>query len=542
MTERDAKKRILPGAALIDSGLLCLNGEPRSRGLAGEDGYVQLPDRVRRVMHGLHRSRRAWVAAVLGEPLVTSLAWENYEHLGPVRDLAAKVIAGGVEVEAKGLNLLLHGPVGTGKTEFSKTLAARMNLSIWSVGEKDDVDGEPNRTERLAALRLTQHLLAKRGRAIILLDEAEDVLSSGDRLFGRRSPFGGGSKVFVNRLLERNPVPIIWTCNDVDGIDPAVLRRMTLALEVKTPSQPVRARIWRAVLADVDMALDADAVRRLSGRYAVPPALAASAARAAALARGGEPEIEQALGGIIQILGIEPTVVEAEGRRFDPDLANCREDLVAFVERLAQPGAPLQWSLCLHGAPGTGKSQFARYVAARLGLEVMQKRASDLLSMWLGDSEKRIAAAFQEARAQRSILVIDEADSLLADRRDAVRSWEVTQVNEMLTWMENHPLPFICTTNLMDRLDRASLRRFTFKLRFDALTGAQSALAFERFFGVPAPRPLADGLTPGDFATVRRKQEVFGTAATEVLADWLDEEVQAKGGRAAAIGFRIGCP
>jgi hypothetical protein len=143
--------------------------------------------------------------------------------------------------------------------------------------------------------------------------------------------------------------------------------------------------------------------------------------------------------------------------------------------------------LCLSGPPGTGKSQFARYLAARLGMEVMQQRASDLLSMWVGESEKQIATAFQTARARRAMLVIDEADSLLSDRREAVRSWEVTQVNEMLTWMESHPLPFVCTTNLMDRLDQASLRRFTLKLRFASLSPVQTKLAFERFFGIVAP-------------------------------------------------------
>ena len=142
-------------------------------------------------------------------------------------------------------------------------------------------------------------------------------------------------------------------------------------------------------------------------------------------------------------------------------------------------------------------------------MEVMQQRASDLLSCWVGESEKQIAAAFQTARARRAMLVIDEADSLLSDRREAVRSWEITQVNEMLTWMESHPLPFVCTTNLMDRLDQASLRRFTLKLRFEPLNPVQAALAFERFFGVVSPRQLADGLTPGDFATVRRKRDLL---------------------------------
>ena len=117
-------------------------------------------------------------------------------------------------------------------------------------------------------------------------------------------------------------------------------------------------------------------------------------------------------------------------------MVNCCDCLEGLVERLGRPQTPRNWSLCLHGAPGTGKSLFARHLADRLGLPVMQKRASDLLSMWVGESEKEIANAFAAARTQGAMLAIDEADSLLADRRGAVRSWEVTQVNEMLTWME----------------------------------------------------------------------------------------------------------
>ena len=80
----------------------------------------------------------------------------------------------------------------------------------------------------------------------------------------------------------------------------------------------------------------------------------------------------------------------------------------------------------------------------------------------------------------------------------------------MLTWMEQHALPFACTTNLPERLDRASLRRFLVKVRFDWLTQAQARLAFQRFFGLTAPAGL-DGLrtlTPADFALVRRRAAV----------------------------------
>ena len=157
--------------------------------------------------------------------------------------------------------------------------------------------------------------------------------------------------------------------------------------------------------------------------------------------------------------------------------------------------------------------------------------------MWVGGSEKHIAAAFQAARVRRAMLVIDEADSLLASRREAGRSWEMTQVNEMLTWMETHPFPFACTTNLMERLDQASVRRFSLKLQFRPLRPSQTALAFERFFGKAPPRRLPEGLTAGDFTTVRRKQLLLGIDDPVLLAEWLADELNAKGARSRPIGF-----
>ena len=151
---------------------------------------------------------------------------------------------------------------------------------------------------------------------------------------------------------------------------------------------------------------------------------------------------------------------------FGLSLVRSDTDLTGLAERLAA-GRKRRFSLCLQGPPATGKSACVRYLADRMGLEVMQKLTSDLLSPWVGQTEQKIAAAFREARDNEAFLVFDEAESLLADRRHAVRNWEVSQTNEMLTWMESHPLPFACTTNFGDRLDVATLRRFIFKIALD---------------------------------------------------------------------------
>jgi transitional endoplasmic reticulum ATPase len=170
---------------------------------------------------------------------------------------------------------------------------------------------------------------------------------------------------------------------------------------------------------------------------------------------------------------------------------------------------------------------------------LLQKRASDLLSMWVGGSEKAIAAAFAEARTKGALLLIDEAEALLFDRDAASRAFEVSQVDEMLTWMERHPLPFVCTTNMVERMDAAVPRRFTLKLRFDALDSAHADLAFRRILGTVSPGALPDGLTPGDFALVRRKAELLAEARPSVLAQWLGEELAAKMGGHSPIGFRM---
>ena len=201
----------------------------------------------------------------------------------------------------------------------------------------------------------------------------------------------------------------------------------------------------------------------------------------------------------------------ARRRSLIPALIHADTDPVTLADSLVA-GGNQRFSLCLQGPPGTGKSAFVRYLAERMGLEVMQKRASDLMSMWVGETEKHIAAAFAEARDTRSFLVFDEADSLLSDRRFARQGWEVSRVNEMLTWMESHPLPFACTTNFAELLDPATLRRFVFKVALHYLSVKQVEIAFRTYFGMAPPARAAalSVLTPGDFAVVRRKAELLG--------------------------------
>jgi transitional endoplasmic reticulum ATPase len=148
--------------------------------------------------------------------------------------------------------------------------------------------------------------------------------------------------------------------------------------------------------------------------------------------------------------------------------------------------------------------------------------------------------AFDEVAGLVAFLIMDEADSLLRDRSAARHSWEITQVNEMLTWMERHPLPFACTTIAPELLDPATARRFLFKVNFLPMDERQIVAAFTKAFQAEAPRSVLtlDLLTLGDFAVVARKAEILGERDPERLACWLEEEVAAKPeGKRIRMGF-----
>ena len=126
--------------------------------------------------------------------------------------------------------------------------------------------------------------------------------------------------------------------------------------------------------------------------------------------------------------------------------------------------------MLFYGLSGTGKTEFARYISSCLGKDILLKRASDILDKYVGESEKHIKDAFQEAEATNSILLFDEADSFFADRNSVHNSWERTQVNEFLTQMEEFGGILICTTNLKQIMDSAMNRRFHMIVEFKSLT------------------------------------------------------------------------
>jgi hypothetical protein len=295
-------------------------------------------------------------------------------------------------------------------------------------------------------------------------------------------------------------------------------------------------------------------VDAIAQRFEASPAQFATAVRGARLvAPCGIPDrttIERLLAPVHKaITGVDAAlrpVFEPSGYRLDA--LNCAEDLDALASEVSRfvPGRGPGLSFCLYGAPGTGKSEFVKYLAWRCGRPIVYRRVSDLVSCWVGQTERNIAAAFEEARQDGSVLLFDEADSFLRDRRGAARSWEVTQVNEFLQQLESFSGVVACTTNLMGELDQAALRRFVFKIEFRFLRPEQADAMFVSSFPWAASdvarvdrelRHLAR-LAPGDFAAVsRRVGAVRAQPDVAALVRMLADEVALKDSGPRPIGF-----
>jgi SpoVK/Ycf46/Vps4 family AAA+-type ATPase len=485
--------------------------------------------------------RAGLFARFLPEASGRELAWLDHEHLAEEIGIARELLASALRSRARGVNVLFYGETGTGKTELARTLARGLGVPLYAAQRDDELEAR----HRLGTLMLGLALIEP-GQGLLLFDELEDVFERGamTALLGQIGSVI--SKEAFNRLLEDNPTPVIWTSNHVRYVDHAFLRRFSFAIEVTAGGVRQRARVLKHHLERPVEAADAE-LDRLAARFEASPAQISAAVRAARLL--GEPATERVatlLAGTCRLLGGRPAR-DAEGwtAPYCVDAINASVDVEELASRLVgwKPGAGPGVTMCLYGPPGTGKTEYVRYLASRLGRRVVVKRASDLLSPFVGQTEMKIAHAFEQASVEDELLVFDEVDSLLGDRRAAFHGWEVTQVNEMLQQLERFEGLVACTTNLWDRLDAAVLRRFVFKIELRPPTPAQLARLFLVMFdGVLDPsedaaasarRGLASlRATPGDLATVRRRLIALRRrASVEEVLDEIRGEVGARASR-----------
>lgn len=215
------------------------------------------------------------------------------------------------------------------------------------------------------------------------------------------------------------------------------------------------------------------------------------------------------------------------------NMVNASENLKEFVSKLIK--SPIKnYAILLYGESGSGKSFLGKYIAQELGMPIIKKRSSDLIAKWVGETEGNIKAAFQEATKQKAILLLDEADSFLYDRTYSQREFEVSQVNELLTQMEDFQYPLIMTTNLKERIDKASMRRFIFKVKFGYMKPEHINAGVKEYFGDEfnlSEEQLSKlpHLCAGDFNLIKRKMQILENSYTnELIYQYLLKEQDEK--------------
>ncbi len=501
---------------------------------------------------------RAELMAVFTRPAAKSdLKRNDFEFVGDDVQVLINLLRKAQATKAQGVNVLLYGPPGTGKTELAKVVAHEAGLDLFEVEYADRDGNSLSGRDRYRSMQIAQVFLKGSQEAALLFDEVEDVFppisvdAAGLMARAEQQALAAAvghsvnGKAWVNQILESNPVPTIWVTNRIEQIDPAFRRRFAYHLELKSPPPGAREQLVRKTLDGV--AVSDQFVAKLTERKGLTPAQIRTAVRFADLAHAGDAPGGEAFEALIErqlknsdaALGRNPAdAVRQKGRRqvttYDLGMLNVesRFEIPRIVEALKARG---HGALCFYGAPGTGKTALGEYIAQQMDKPLIIKQASDLVSKYVGETEQNMAAMFKEATEEKAVLLLDEADSFLLDRRGAQRSYEVTEVNEMLQQMERHDGVFICTTNLLDRIDQAALRRFTFKIKFMPLTAEQR----ERMFVTEALKGNADLLTPdvrrrlskleqlapGDFAAVKRQTDIL---AAEFSVEEFLEQLEAE--------------
>ena len=493
--------------------------------------------------------------AVFTRPSARSaLGLTDFAFVKDDADVLVALLRNAVAQKELGVNVLMYGPPGTGKTELARVLAQAAGLDLYEV-ESSDRDGNSlSGRDRYRSLQIAQVFLKGSTHSALLFDEVEDVfppisneaaqlMARSEQLTAPASASVSG-KAWVNQILESNTVPTLWVTNRIEQIDPAFRRRFAYHLELRSPPPGAREGVVRKTLEGLQVS--EAYVAKLTARKGLTPAQIRTAVRFARLALLDHLDSETAVLRLEQLierqlqnadvaLGNRP---ESSGRRsvttYDLAMLNVetRYALPRIIEALKSRG---HGTLCFYGAPGTGKTALAEHMAEALQRPLIIKQASDLMSKYVGETEQNMAAMFRDAEAEKAVLLLDEADSFLQDRRGAQRTYEVTEVNEMLQGMERYRGIFVCTTNLLDSLDQAALRRFTFKIKFSPLTATQREQMFvaEALAGdsTAMTNTLRAGLhkltqlCPGDFAAVKRQIDIL---ATELPADEFLAQLEAE--------------
>lgn len=402
----------------------------------------------------------------------------------------------------RGTLLLFVGEPGVGKTMLAQAIARELGKRLFVVDAVKLVAEAGRSVEGMLDAVFREAVLLD---AVLFFDEAEQIFES-------RSRGNELMSVLLTRLERFEGVGILAT-NMAEALDPALFRRMLATIRFERPTASQRAEIWRRHLPPaLPLAADVD-VRELAERYDLTGGLIKNALLVAAHAvvAKGRAQVTQAdleQGARAQLLSAYPIGAAGVVR---PEIG--LDDLVfppavtARVARFIQAARVRttvleEWGLrralggqagavaLFRGPSGTGKSALAEAVARELDRPLLRCRLAEVISRYVGETAQRVHGLFDLARAQRAVLVFDEADALFA-RRTAVHSandrFANAETDTLLAELDRHDGVVILTTNHAAELDPGFDRRFFLTLTLDPPGYEERLRIWQRLLGCDAP-------------------------------------------------------
>lgn len=543
ISEGEVRDALGPTSMLTKTGLvnLELNGahllrnklEPFSLTLA-ERLYSGETDPVRLLQGMINRCDAA------------HLTLDHYPHV-PTLNILRQWLHHAHHSARVGVNILIYGQPGTGKSQLCRLIANELQSTLYEVSSENELLRPLSGSRRLRAWRAAQRFLCSE-QALILIDDAEDVFIETPGTLST-VPLSM-PKAWINRLLEGNAIPTLWVANDISSMDPALVRRFDMVLELDSPPRAQRAEMLQRASGGL---LTSDAISHLADAPWLAPAVierAGNVIQCVSESLCDEQRRETLMlliNSTLKAQGHTPIKHLVTGKTpalYDTAFINSDTPLDEIDSALSPHHVA---RFCLYGPPGTGKTAWAYWLAEQLKMPIVERKASALLGRYVGESEGNIAALFEQARRDKALLLIDEVDTFISARDELPSTWQVSCANEMLSQMSQFEGILIATTNRFDVLDAAALRRFDLKVRFNYLCDYQAMALLNlycRELQLNDPQPAAINdlvkmayLTPGDFALVARQHRFKRIVSAQAFIAALKTECWMKKRDKPAIGF-----
>jgi len=393
--------------------------------------------------------------------------------------------------------ILLHGPPGCGKTMIARAVAHEAGVPFLSVNGPEIIQQHYGESE--AHLRKIFEAAQQHPAAIIFLDEIDAVAPARDVVLGDvEKRVVAQLLALMDGLHGRGHVIVIAATNLPNAIDSALRRpgRFDREIEINPPDKHGRLEILKIHTHAMPLARDVDLERIAAATHGFLGADLAALCREAAMlcaqeaiprtvADGPLPQsllssvivsmthFERARGEIDlsttrQVFSEAPDVTLADVGGLEDVKALLREAVewpLKYADRFAHARSAAPKGILLTGAPGTGKSFLAKAIAGESGVNFISVKGPELLSKWVGDSEKGVRDVFKKARqASPAILFFDEVDTILPKRGQGSNAGNISErmVGQFLLELDNidqlTQLVVLCATNRPDLIDPALIR------------------------------------------------------------------------------------